>query len=89
MMFGMIIMTALFFCLACLVAISLSVKFATHAPDQNPIFHFPALVRALFGQRSPAHAANGQFKNLSAHCTTAAQLDLRYLPSFTVATSRH
>ena len=41
--------------------ISLSVEFSTQAPDQNPIFDFSNSVRALFGQRSPAHAANGQF----------------------------
>ena len=43
------------------VAISLSVKFSTQAPDQSYFFLLPILVRALFVQRSPARAANGQF----------------------------
>ena len=37
----------------------------TQAPDQNPfifIFILPALIRTLFGRRSPTCAANGQFK---------------------------
>ena len=51
-------------------------------------FIFPALVRALFGQRSLARAANGQFSILSApHTAPRPQPNSSYLPSFTVATS--
>ena len=35
-------------------AISLSVKFGTQAPAKVLFLIFPALARALFGQRSPA-----------------------------------
>ena len=52
---------------------------------------FPALVRALFGQRSPAPAANGEiflFFLSVPHTAPRPQPDSSYLPSFTVATSR-
>ena len=44
---------------------------------------FPALVRELFGQRSPLRAAiDGQFYILSVpHCTTATQADSSYVPA--------
>ena len=45
----------------CSESLTLSVEFSTQAPDQNPFLIFPTFVRALFGQRSPARAANGQF----------------------------